>query len=352
MKSLEEFKNYYEVYMVPQLRMLEEKRKSLYSRMRIIDTFILVFILGAGISLVIYVPQAICHAIIFGLFIGFGLSALNRWIHVKSSGYYDEFKRLVMGNVIAFLGESFSYNPAGFIDKVEFMQSGIFKNKPHPSGYHGDDFVSGNIGDARLSFSELRATYTTGSGKHRHTHTIFKGLFFVAHFPGRFKDNIIMNMNQGGFSGGYFPSNSLETLGDMGNKQVSVSFQGNKMFIAISFTEDLFEPKMDRSLLDYYAIGDYYRYLKFAFETVEGLIRNSGIWSPGEQAAMPPQPQQIPYGISREHQQVPVRGPLEQQPSARGEQYADSSFYEGLCPSCSSPITEQTAFCINCGYKL
>jgi len=350
MKSLEEFKNYYEVYMVPQLRMLEEKRKSLYSRMRIIDTFILVLILGAGVSLVIYVPQVICHAIIFGLFIGFGLSALNRWIHVKSSGYYDEFKRLVMGNVIAFLGESFIYNPAGFIDRFDFTESGIFRDRPYPSGYHGDDFVSGNIGDAKLSFSELRATYTTRSGKHRHTHTIFKGLFFVAHFPGRFKDNIIMNMNQGG-GGSYFPANSLESLGNMANKEVSVSFQENKMFIAISFTEDLFEPKMDKSLLDYYAISEYYRYLKFAFETVDGLIKNSGIWSPGEQAAMPSQPQQLPYGISRAPQQVPVRGTLEQQPAGR-EQYGGSSFYEGLCPSCNSPITEQTAFCIKCGYKL
>jgi len=239
------------------------------------------------------------------------------------------------------MGENFIYKSEGFIDKSDFIESGLFRNQPSPETYSGDDLVSSNIGDAQLAFSELHATYTTGSGKHRHTHTIFRGLFFVVRFPGSFKDNIIITKNPDSFSSSYLPPVSLETLNKMGDRQASLSFQGNKMFIAISFAEKLFEPDMGESLLKYQTVSDYYLYLKFAVETVEGLIKDAGIWEPGE---IPAQPQQTPCGISGEQQAVTV--------SVNPEQQRESSFYKGPCPACGTNISEETKFCIKCGYKL
>lgn len=307
--------------MVPELMPLDERRKSLYTRMKIFDTIIIVSLISAGIYLVSQVPQAICHAGMFGFFIGFGLVALNHYLHINASGYYGDFKLKVIGKVISFLGEDFTYTAKGNIAKSEYLASRIFQTSPYASIYRGDDLIKGRLGEIKITMSELYTGYTTGSGKHRTTHTIFKGLFIAAVFPRNFKDNLIMTMSKGNFdNANYLPQGAANSLSSIStSRDVKISYQENKMYMAISYKEDLFEPKMDKSLLDYYLVADYYSYLRFAMETAEGLIKDSGMWGSEEVYA-----KEIYTGQEKEIS----------------------------CPSCGGPVPENNRFCIHCGSQI
>jgi len=61
-------------------------------------------------------------------------------------------------------------------------------------------------------------------------------------------------------------------------KQIYLSFVSNKIFVAIPYHEDLFEPKIFKTLLDFSIIQEYYQDLMLAIEIVEELDLNTRIW--------------------------------------------------------------------------
>ena len=58
-----------------------------------------------------------------------------------------------------------------------------------------------------------------------------------------------------------------------------MSFVGSKVFVAVSFTRNLFEPKLFRTLLDFGLIQEYFEDLQLAIGIVEDLNLNTRIWS-------------------------------------------------------------------------
>ncbi len=62
-------------------------------------------------------------------------------------------------------------------------------------------------------------------------------------------------------------------------KNVYFSFADSKLFIAVSYTKNLFEPKLFGALVDFNLIKEYYSDLELAAGVVEEFDLNTRIWS-------------------------------------------------------------------------
>ena len=61
--------------------------------------------------------------------------------------------------------------------------------------------------------------------------------------------------------------------------QKEPGFVGSMVFVAISFSRNLFEPKLFSSLTDFENIREYYDDLDLAISIVDDLNLNTRIWS-------------------------------------------------------------------------
>jgi hypothetical protein len=200
------------------------------------------------------------------------------------------------------------------------MLSKIFTTKPNR--YKGDDLVWGKTGATTIKFSEIHAVHESGSGKNRHRHTVFKGLFFIGDFNKDFTTQTVVLPDTAEKLFGYL-GQKLQSLnifrGQLiklddpefekhfvvyGNDQIQaryilstslmerivefkkktgrkiyLSFVGSMVFVAVSYTRSLFEPRIFKTLLDFDPIRKYFEDLQLAIGIVDDLNLNTRIWS-------------------------------------------------------------------------
>ena len=217
--------------------------------------------------------------------------------------------------------QSLDYQPNSMIDQVVYRSSLLFNHKP--DRYKGEDMVKGQVGKTKIAFSELHTEYYTTDDKGRRTwHTIFRGLFFMADFNKDFKGHtlVLPDYSQRLFGGfgqklqGMFSfrgelvkledpefekrfvvysSDQIEAryiltpalmqrLTEFAKKtksEVRISFVLSCVFIAISLKENLFEPRIYRTILDFEPIEKYYDDLVMAIGIVDELNLNRRIWT-------------------------------------------------------------------------
>ncbi len=316
MKTLEELKQFYRTTLIEDLKGLEQERKKVLKRflyvglgVACVAVVVLLMLGGRGIQ-----PQFFIIAVaICAVLGGFVCTALSK-------GYVSNFKVLVIGKIVKFVDESLNYNPRGYIPRSTFVLSKIFTTKPNR--YKGDDLVSGKMGATAIEFSELNAVYESGSGKNRHRHTVFKGLFFVGDFNKDFRGWTVvlpdtaerlfgrlgqklqaMNIFRGQLikledpefernfavygsdqiEARYILSTSLMSrivdFKKSSGRKIHLSFVGSRVFVAISYTRSLFEPRIFTTLLDFEPIRGYFEDLQLAVGIVDELNLNTRIWS-------------------------------------------------------------------------
>jgi len=313
MKTLAELKQFYDTTLMPDLRVLEQQRRGIVRRSMIV-IIVAIVVLGLGVFMESSMPAVIIPAVLC-LLIG---GAVCKWWFTR--GYVTDFKSLVIERIVHFIDDNLSYEPERCIDKSTFMLSKIFAIKPNL--YKGDDFVSGKIDATKIQFSELHAEYEIGSDEIRHRHTVFKGIFFIGDFNKHFIGQTIvlpdtaeklfgrlgqklqsLNVFRGELilledpkfkshfvvygsdqvEARYILSTSLmaritDFKEKTGNK-IYLSFIGSMVFVAISYTRNLFEPKLFKTLLDFGPIKRYYQDLALAIGIVDDLNLNTRIWS-------------------------------------------------------------------------
>jgi len=237
-----------------------------------------------------------------------------------TKGYVARFKSLVIRKIVRFIDENLNYNADECIDKTTFMLSKIFTTKPNR--YKGDDLVWGKTGATKIKFSEIKAEHESGSGKNRRRYTIFKGLFFIGDFNKHFTCETVvlpdtaeklfghfgqklqsMNIFRGQLikledpefenhfvvygddqiQARYILSTSLmERIVEFRKKtgrKIYLSFVGSKVFVAVSYTKSLFEPRLFRTLLDFEPVREYFEDLQLTIGIVDDLNLNTRIWS-------------------------------------------------------------------------
>ncbi|MHC4844212.1 MAG: DUF3137 domain-containing protein, partial [Planctomycetota bacterium] len=255
-----------------------------------------------------FVPIVLC------IFLGAGL------FKFMTSGYRGDFKYMVIERIVKFINENLIYNSSLYIPQTLYMTADIFKRRP--DRYRGDDLVKGSLGKTEIEFSEIHSEYKTRDKNGTHWHTIFKGLFFIGDFNKHFTCKMVVLPDRAerlfGHVGKMLQSwniarDDLIKLEDVEfekffvvygsdqiqaryilspalmkritefrnktGKDIYLSFQLSKVFVAIPYTKGLFEPKMCRSVLDSEPIKEYYEDLQLALGIVEDLDLNTRIWT-------------------------------------------------------------------------
>ena len=316
MKSAEEFVKFFETSLQGPLAELEQKRKQI--------------VFNVWISLLV----ALAVLSLLSIFIGpaalliFPIAALIVFLIVRfgcTKDYVREFKDKVIRSIVAFIDPNLNYRSDGFIPMDVFMSSEIFK--VHPDRYSGDDFISGIVGKTQVAFSELHAEYKTETidkDGHRQTHwdTIFKGLFVIADFNKNFDGKTVVlpdtaerlfgnfgkmlqswNLMRGQLiqledpefeklfavygdnqvEARYILSTSLmKRIVDFKKKsgrQIYLSFVGSRIYVAMAYSKNLFEPRVFKTLLDIRPAQEYFNDLELALGVVDDLNLNTRIWS-------------------------------------------------------------------------
>ncbi len=312
MKTPEEFREFYDRELLPDIAELENQRKSVLSRIPLI---IVPLALATACALLI-IPG---DGKFFALFAGIAVMAIAFAVLTKK--FVNDFKERVIGKIVLFFDKGFKYRKEDRIPLSYFNESNIFLKRPDE--YSGEDRITGILGVTQIDFSELKAqTVTKDSKGRKHYHTFFKGLFFIADFNKDFhsstyvlpdtaeklfgglgsfmqKRNIsrpeLVKLEDPEFeklfvvySGDqiearYILSTSLmsrivEYRKKTGRK-ISISFKNSKMFVAIPYNKNILEPNIFKTLLDFDTIQTYFDDLNMVMSIVDDLNLNTRIWS-------------------------------------------------------------------------
>jgi len=246
------------------------------------------------------------------------------WFTPGWDDYVARFKSEIIAEVVRFISPTLQYEPGSLISQSIYMGSGIFQKQP--DRYKGEDMVAGTVGATALRFSEIHSQYKTegvDSKGRRKTqwHTIFKGLFFQGDFNKHFgaqtfvltdvAEKLLGNLGQS--LQGSHGSAKLVKLEDpvfekefvthgtdqiearyiltpalmsrivefkkKAKRDIQLSFIGANVYVAIPYSENLFEPRLFRSGVNLEQIQGYYEALSLTISIVEDLNLDTRIWT-------------------------------------------------------------------------
>ena len=320
MKTIEELYQYYQTDLLTDLTILENVRKKVARKV----TFAIV-ILGILAFLLLFFLFTL-HDPLFMilLFANGGIGFLIYYLFTKD--YVKRFKIGIIGKIVNFIEPNLVYSKDKCIPEPIYMESNIFPRRP--DRYRGEDYVTGMVGKTEIAFSEIHSEYKIETrdrkgGRHEYWHTVFKGIFFIADFHKDFSGETLVlpdtaerlfgnvlgsllqswNVKRGQLikledpefekffvvygsdqiEARYILSTSLmKRITDFKKKtgeQIYISFVRGKVDVAISRSENLFEPRVFKTLLDFSPIQRYFEDLELAIGIVDELNLNTRIWS-------------------------------------------------------------------------
>jgi hypothetical protein len=324
MKSESDLKYFYDSTLSGLLKGLEGKRRILVSKIIAVWAVLgSVSLSGLLISVLLVNPGIAVAMFIFSLIIGLIIHFIFFNSGIKS--FTTEFKERIVGEIVRFIDKNLVYTPKNGIPQSAYMNSTIFPT--NPDMYNSEDHVSGKIGETQIEFSKVHSLYKTEStdskGKHRtEWHTIFNGLFFIADFNKNFTGTTLVLPDFAeknfGVLGKMFQSWNLgrnerlvkledpefekifvvygdnqitaryiltpgimQRIVEFRNKlddSVYMSFRDSKIYVAISNSGNMLEPRIFRSNEDFALIKKYFENLSLACMIVEELNLNTRIW--------------------------------------------------------------------------
>ncbi len=319
MKTIEELKGFYEEALLPDLNILEGKRKKALKLF--LATFSVIIAIGIIIFFIILsdsggrIDYALIPAVIFVALFTAGA------YYIITYNYVTSFKEEIIGRLVKFIEPGLEYKKENRIPERLYNKSKLFLRRVDV--YEGEDYVSGFVGGTYVEFSELHIQYVSRDGRGRRTyHTVFKGLFFIGDFNKDFSgETFVLPDIAERFLGGvgkfmqsknisrpplvkledpefekyfvvystdqvtarYILSTSLMSrileFRKKAGKQARIAFVDSKVFVAIPYYKNLFEPALFKTLLDFSQIEDYYNDLSLAVGIVEELNLNLRIWT-------------------------------------------------------------------------
>jgi len=242
--------------------------------------------------------------------ITFYMAIAHSYTKIKST-YRNSFKTTVVGSLVTFIDKDLSYTPKDnltvkeLLFKQEFHNSHLFRRR-EVYRWSGEDYVGGILGGTSLNFSEIHAETQYTSTKHSasvYYLDIFKGLFFVFNVNWNFEGVttvIVPNDYWDHFLKEYlqlvklakksefkvysdnptiakyvFSTAFMDRLLALHHRlkvPIELSFVNSKLYIAISIEEDLFEPPIYSTVLDFQLIQTIFAYIQLGQEIVEELL--------------------------------------------------------------------------------
>lgn len=321
MRSTQDFKQFYQESLKPELQVLDQRRKSFLkdSLLHFLYTTLLFVLFVAGFSRS-WMSGYLKGIWIFLFLIGFAYLFYRMYRVNKNNDYKTLFKGKVIWPIVSFISEDLVYKPEHKVQSTDYRKSRLFLQGVDK--YRGDDLIEGKIDKTVFHFSELHTQYKTTNSKGQTSwHTIFKGLFFVGDFNKDFQGSTILLPNQIGGAFSFFKKifglNRKEKLVELADptfsenfncystddikaryiltpalmqrlnrfhekypdNRVALSFVDGQIFVAISYTKDLFEPSYFKSIVNYSRLRNYFDDIRLVVEIVEDLNLNNRIWT-------------------------------------------------------------------------
>jgi len=318
MKKISQVMDYYYEKIYPQVVILEKERQQVEKNLkRLIFASVVLFIVELIFILPFFKWDA--NAIVFSISIPVLIYVFG--YKMLTSNYVSNFKDDVIKKIIQFLDPNLKFYKNSHISQAQYKISSLFKQKV--DRYDGNDLVTGVIDKTTIMFSDIHSEYQSRDSKGRtHWHTIFKGIFFIADFNKEFKGRLFVFPDVAekflGGVGSFFQSlnkshgnlikldnpefeKEFAVYGDdqiMGRyilthsmmqrilelkKRVKVniylSFIGKKIYIAIAYNEDQFEPNPFKSLNNFKPIRNYIETMQLLINIVEDFKLNDRLWS-------------------------------------------------------------------------
>ncbi|MFN2394063.1 MAG: DUF3137 domain-containing protein [Bacteroidales bacterium] len=328
MKSLDEFKKFFDQVMMPDLKALDDRRKKIVKRSALVILFTLLLLL---LATVIYLNldaskqdnnSVFYFILVLAVIITGAIITGNNWARDKT--FYTDFKQKIIEPIVKFVSPDLTYEPKNYVGSDSFQRSRIFLNRV--DRYSGDDMVHGKLDKTQLWFSEVKAEYKTtttdNKGRTKTTwHTIFKGLFFIADFNKNFQTSTVVLPNRlgKGFLADFFKkinfsrreklvkledpdfNNQFVVYGDdqvearyvlstslmrriteFGEKHPNnlyISFVNSFLYVAIAYSKNLFEPSYFKKMTRLSLVQEYFEDIQLAVSIVEDLNLNNRIWT-------------------------------------------------------------------------
>lgn len=230
--------------------------------------------------------------------------------------YREKYKAKVVAEVVKLINPDWTYHPDGRIEKSDYTMSGLFRT--FYDRYEGDDYISGVLDKTEFQSSELHTQYKTTStdkdGKtQEHWHTIFKGLFFHADFNKEFKgityvvpergeksfakaaavelvqlENPVFEDKFAAYSTDQIEARYIITptvmeamlaIREYCGDNVYFSFVHSRVYCAMSFRKNLFEPTLYRSGVNFDIVANMYQLFKINELIIQELNLNTRIWT-------------------------------------------------------------------------
>jgi len=319
MKSTADLTDFYYTELYDSLEVLEAERQGVRQKV------VLLFgVLGSIALVIIAFMYSQCHCFNDSfIWVGAIAAAIGGFgYRILVSGYRSGFKEQIIRPLIEAIEKELHYAPDAAIPQSLFEFSHLFTQRI--DRFRGNDFVRGQIDGISLQFSDVHAEHRSRDSKGRtHWSTIFRGLYIVADFNKHFKGRTIILPDMaenlfGSYIGGMLQSRNftkdqlvrmddpafekafvvygtdqiearyilthtmmerlLKLKKDTGSK-IYVSFNGEKIMIAIDYDKDLFEPTVFSSLLSIDQAMAYIRTLRSSIGVVEELKLNEKLWS-------------------------------------------------------------------------
>lgn len=313
MKSIEDFKNHFTNEIAPKLDDLEKKRKN--AKNAIVSTFVVVGIViihailyyGLDVKLFDFIKKSEPNTMFLYHFIVLIGTVIILAIFLKLSSFKKEYKEKIIRPVIDYISPDFTYDPKKHVSREHIDESKTIINKFNQ--FTGDDFVSGTIHNHPFEISEIKAEYKTNHKKDNDTHTIFHGLFFHSTIKKKFDGYVLLQPYipriLQGLKGNKVKSDVVN-LSDMTisekfvcysnddinarkiltpklielinkfsenhkKRPLAISIINDKLYVAIDYRQNLFEPKYFTSVKDPKHPLDYYSMLVMITNILDDL---------------------------------------------------------------------------------
>lgn len=322
MISFEELRSLYDTQLKSRLLELESLRKDVlkfiyFSIAAIVPAAaILIFLFAKGVIGDVWIIVALIGVLIGGL-----VFIVNSVTYFRK--YRDRYKKEVITEIVRAIDPKWEYTYNQSIHLQEYLESNLYTTGV--DRYKGDDLITGQIDKTDFRCSEFHTeyktyTYTKNGGVQEHWHTIFKGLFFHADFNKHIQGETYIApdfaeklFGKWGQKFQYSPKGELIKLENpefekifvvhatdqiearyiltpvmmealvniykLYKRPMHLSFVGSRVYCAISFNENLFEPNIFKSGANFDDIAMIYRLFMLNAVIIKEMNLNTRIWT-------------------------------------------------------------------------
>lgn len=324
MITKEELKGLYDSQLKQKLSGLENMRKKLRNKI-FLSVVIIVFPIVFLISVIDKIGESNFAPLFFILVIALVIYGIILIFKNKKSKreYRSRYKNEVVHEIVKAIDPDWIYSPTDRISENEYWQSDLFRHQT--DRYKGDDLISGQIEKTDFRCSELHTEYkqvtTDEDGKREERWvTIFKGLFFHADFNKNIKEKTYIEPDTAerlfGKFGQKLQTSSKGKLVKLENpefekifavfstsqtearyiltpaimealvniykqykRKMHLSFIDSRVYCALSFSKDLFEPKIFSSGVKFEDVEFMYNLFLLNATIIRELNLNTRIWT-------------------------------------------------------------------------